>query len=182
MKEIEFRELQSLSEEQRAKLRELQMLCFPKLTEQTYKEDYHHPAALHIICLHEEQLIAWAAIHYSDIEFEGRALRLGGYGICTHPEWRHQGLARRLSALALEHLKDAKVDVAFHAVDMGEPSSIRFHEKKGFVIFRRPFSWTDIHGERKEKHGSMLMPMNSREDFEAILVGKDVLHVGQGYW
>jgi len=182
MTDFEYREIANLSEQQAEELFELQKICFPELTSETVRKDYYHPVATHIFTMDGENIVAWAGIHIAETEFQGDAVKLGGFGLCTHPDWRKKGIAQRLYKLAMNHIEDAKCDVAFHSVDTDQASTIRFHEKKGFVIFRRPFAWTDAEGQRKEMEGSMIKPLNSRELFEKILTGKEALYVGEGYW
>jgi len=47
-------------------------------------------------------LVGWAGIHETTQTFESREIKIGGYGICTHPNWQRRRVASRVSAEAMK--------------------------------------------------------------------------------
>lgn len=171
-----------LTEKQLQDRKRLQALCFPDVDPKEIKEDFYNPTIANVLAYINGQLVGWAGIHQADIEFEGKRIKLGGFGICTHPDWQRKGIASKVSQKAMGFIKDQGCDIAFLSVDLSNKTSVKLHQKTGFVSLPRKFSWTNVHGEVKKDNGGMIAPLNSQELFEYVLNGKDVLYVGKGYW
>jgi len=171
-----------LSEEQRNDVSVLQKLSFTDVSEEEASEDFYNPEIANVLAYVGKKLVGWTGIHRSDIVFEDKPIKLGGYGICTHPDFQGRGIASLMSAEAMKYLKNSGVDVAFLSVDLNNIPSIKVHKKNGFVEFPRMFSWINSKGETKQDDGGMIAPVNSQELFEYILYGGDNLFVGNGYW
>lgn len=60
--------------------------------------------------------------------------------------------------------------------------SVKLHQKNGFVMLPRKFSWTNSKGELKTDFGGMIAPINSEKLFEYVLHGSEIFYVGNGYW
>jgi GNAT superfamily N-acetyltransferase len=127
-------------------------------------------------------MVGWAGIHFSDTNYQGKKVKLGGYVICTHPDWQGKGVEARLSELALDYIKYKKCDVVFVSVDPSNQPAIMLHHRNGFSMLSNNFSWTNSKGELKEDVGGMIAPANSQVLYDFILNGSEVLHVGNGYW
>jgi len=114
--------------------------------------------------------------------FESREIKIGSYGICTHPNWQRRRVASRVSAEAMKKIIEIGCAVAFLSVDVSNTASVNLHSKNGFVILSREFSWTNSKGETRKDIGWMLVLVNSQELYELILNSLDILYVGKGYW
>jgi ribosomal protein S18 acetylase RimI-like enzyme len=174
--------VEKLDGEQQKAVKELQKLAFAGVDDEEAKKDFYHPASAQVLAYIGKKLIGWAGIHEAEQDFEGKKIKLGGYGLCTHPEWQRRGIAGKVSQAAMNFLRKKGCEVAFLSVDPSNTASVRLHQKNGFVMLPRDFSWTNSRGETKRDSGGMIAPVNSRELFERILNGKEVLFVGNGYW
>jgi len=174
--------VEKLSEEQEKAVSALQKLAFTGVSDEEVEEDFYHPKSAQVLAYIGKELVGWAGIHETEQEFERKKIKLGGYGICTHPNWQRKGVARKVSQAAMDFLKDKGCEVAFLSVEPSNLASIKLHQKNGFVMLPRDFSWTNSKGKVKQSDGGMIAPVNSKELFEHILNGKEVLYVGNGYW
>jgi hypothetical protein len=77
-------------------------------------------------------------------------------------------------------LEQARCDIAFLAAG---PGLVRLYEKLDFRWLGR-FTYLNARGELKETDDGMVAPVCSRERFEQVLAGEEVLHLGPegGYW
>ena len=174
--------VEQLSEIQELALGAMQKITFPDVDDDEAREDFFHPKSAHVLALEGEEVVGWAGIHEKNIEYEGRKIRLGGYGIGTHPDWRRKGIANKLAESALQYLAGRGCDIAFLSVELPNAASIKLHQKNGFVHLPVQFSWRDVHGTLKEDRGGMIAALNSKPLFELVLNGQSVFHVGDGYW
>lgn len=174
--------VEELSDEQEQAVSSLQKLAFVGVSNKEAKEDFYHPKSAQVLAYIGKDLVGWAGVHETEQDFEGKRIKLGGYGICTHPDWQKRGIAGKVSKAAMDFLKDNGCEVAFLSVEPSNLASIKLHKKNGFVMLPRDFSWTNSKGEVKQSDGGMIAPVNSQELFEHILNGKEVLYVGNGYW
>jgi ribosomal protein S18 acetylase RimI-like enzyme len=150
--------------------------------EKEVKEDFYHPASTEVLAYFDDKLVCWAGVHQTQQFFEGKEVKLGGYAICTHPQYRRKGIATKASQRVMEYLKQSGVEVGFLSIEVGNIAAIKLHKKNGFILFPRKFSWTNAKGEVKEDKGGMIAPIKSYDLFKYILSGKDSLYVGKGYW
>lgn len=97
--------VEELSSGQEKAVFNLQKLTFVGVTEEEAEEDFYHPNSAHVLANLEDELVGWAGIHETEIEFEGKMIKMGGYGICTLPDWQRSGIASRESQAALDFLK-----------------------------------------------------------------------------
>ncbi len=179
---LEIRVTEKLNQRQQEEVGELQKLAFTEVEDLEAEEDFYHPKSAQVLAYIDDKLVGWAGIHESQQTFKEKRVRLGGYGICTHPEHAGKGIATQVSRCAMQYLKDKGVEVGFLSVDPNNEVSIRLHKKNGFVMLTRNFSWTNSKGEIKQSSGGMITPINSQELFEYVLNDKDVLYIGNGYW
>ena len=167
---------------QQIQVAELQKIAFATVDAQEAQEDFYHRESCHVLAYLKHQLVGWCGVHETTQTYQGKEIKLGGYGICTHPEWRGQGIASRVSKVAKDGLFKRGGEVAFLSVDPTNQASVKLHHKNGFVMLHRDFSWINSQGELKQDRGAMIAPLNSQDLFEHILHGIDVLHLGNGYW
>ncbi|MBL7078172.1 GNAT family N-acetyltransferase [Candidatus Shapirobacteria bacterium] len=174
--------VEKLTKEQEEAVKGLQKLAFTEVDDREAEEDFYHPVSIQVLAYIENELVGWAGVHETKQDFEGKKIKLGGYGICTHPSYQRKGIASEVSKNAMESLKKNGVEVAFLSVDPSNTASVKLHEKSGFILLPRMFSWTNVHGELKESDGGMIAPVNSQELFESVFNGSSTLYVGSGYW
>lgn len=167
---------------QKQKIMTLQQLCFSNVSEREARLDFYHPVSVHILAWTNDRLIGWAGVHLEETNYLGRKIRIGGYGICVHPQVRRQGLANKICQLALEYLRTHDRDIVFLSVDLNNPGSMNFHQQLGFQLMKQNFSWTNSEGKMDESSGGMLKELNSPAIFELIMNGTAAFYVGCGYW
>jgi len=172
----------SLTGKQRKDKKRLQALCFGDIDPREIEEDFYNPEIANVLAYLGENLVGWAGIHQAKVEFEDRKVKLGGLGICTHPDWRRRGIATTVSREAMDYLRHKGCDIAFLSIDTARRGSKQLHEKNGFVSLPRKFSWTNKLGIVKESSGGMIAPVCSLELFEQVANGEETLYVGRGYW
>jgi GNAT superfamily N-acetyltransferase len=176
------RVITDLNIKQQQAVKDLQTLAFPNVADEEAEEDFCHPTSAQILAYIGDEFVGWAGIHETEQLFEGRSVKLGGYGICTHPDWQRRGIANKVSQAAMDFLRDRGCEVGFLSVELSNNASIKLHKRNGFVLLHRDFSWTNSKGKTKKDTGGMIAPINSQEQFDRILNGKEVLYVGKGYW
>jgi GNAT superfamily N-acetyltransferase len=88
--------------EELAASRRLEALCFPGFVEELAEEDllasYAPPrrGGVHVIC-HRDVPVSQIGVYHSQVNVYGSPLRIASIGgVCTHPDYRGQGLATRL--------------------------------------------------------------------------------------
>lgn len=182
MRKIKHFLVAKLSKLQVDELLELQKLAFPNVSDQEAKEDFYHPISSHLLAYRRDELVGWAGIHTRTVIFDGKEIKLGGFGICSHPDWQRKGIASKVSALAMDYLAKQRCDIAFLSIDPTNLASKKLHVKNGFVDLPRRFTWKNVHGEMKGDMGGMIAPVISQELFEYVLTGQGEFHVGDGYW
>lgn len=128
---------------------------------------------------HRHELIGCAGTRVRDIAYEGRIVRLVGIsGVCTHRDYRGQGIATRVCQQAMPFLAEAKCDVVFLSTSL---MARKLYENLGFRPLPQGFTWENIHGQVKHGHNGMLAPVCSPQIAQRIWNGSSVLHVGKGY-
>jgi RimJ/RimL family protein N-acetyltransferase len=182
LKKIHIKLFEKLNIEQKNEVRFLQSICFTKVSEEEAREDFYHTQSAQVLAYVGEKLIAWAGIHETEQLFQGRKIKIGGYAICTHPDWQRQGIAKKVSKRAMDFLKKREVEIGFLSIDPLNKASVKLHQKNGFVMLPRKFSWTNSNGEFKTDFGGMIAPINSEKLFEYVLHGSEIFYVGNGYW
>lgn len=172
--------IDTVTAEQRAAVFQLQVQhCFGDVPGVEIEEDFFTEPVSRVLCYHEHNLVGCAGTRVRPIQFEGKPIMLGGIsGVCTHRDWRDQGIATQVCTAAMLFLAEAKCDVVFLSTS---PMARRLYEKLGF----RPiplFSWENIHGQVKQGDNGMVAPICSLEIAEHIWQSEHSLHVGRGYW
>lgn len=174
--------LDKLSPQQETEVSNLQKIAFTEVSDSEAEEDFFNQEVAQVLAYLNNTLVGWAGLHQTEQEYEGKRIKLGGYGICTHPEYQGKGIGSMVASKAMEELRNKGVEVGFLSVDSPKHLSVGLHKKYGFVMFPRKFSWMNARGELDEDENGMIAPINSQELFEYVLNGKDKLYVGEGYW
>ena len=172
----------NLSTTQSIQVSSLQQLAFDNLSVAEAEEDFYHPESAHVLAYSGDTLLAWAGVHIESQTYLGRRIKIGGYGICTHPDWQGKGIASKVASQAMVYLKDHGCDIGFLSVDPTNQASLKLHSKFGFIPFTQPFSWTNNQGILKQDTGAMIAPINSLKIFEFVHSQSEPLYIGHGYW
>ena len=172
----------SVSTQDKKQIEKLQQMCFPDVSFQEARLDFCHVPTAHVLVFDQLELIGWAGLHISNVIFEQQEIKLGGYGICTHPEYRRKGVARQMCKKAFDFFRENYCDVAFVSVDPKNTASITLHKKCGFVFLGQQFSWHNALGELDSDDGGMIAPICSPQLYSLIYHSKTILYVGKGYW
>lgn len=172
--------LNTLTQEQKAAIFQLQVQhCFGDVPGAEIEEDFFTEPVSRVLCYRGDELVGCAGNRVRSIQFAEQTVMLGGIsGVCTHRDWRGQGVATQVCTAAMHFLAEAKCDVVFLSTS---PMARRLYEKLGFRPVPR-FSWENIHGQVKQGDNGMVAPLCSREIAERIWQGEHSLHVGRGYW
>lgn len=174
--------LENLNDSQEKAIKLLQHLAFPGVSDEEANEDFYHLESAHVLAYLGQNLVGWAGIHKAKPEFEGIKIKLGGYGICTHPDYRRLGIASEMSQTAQNYLTRQGCEIAFLSVDPANLASVKLHQKNGFRMLPGKFSWTNSKGELRYGEGGMVAPLKSQTLFKQVLKSKETFHVGNGYW
>jgi len=179
---IKVVESEKFTDKQKKDVKDLQQQVFVDVDEKEAKEDFYNPEVAGVFAYLGENLVGYAGVHESRMEFEGEMIKLGGYGIGVREDMRRKGIAAKMCQEAMKYLKEKGYDLAFLSIDASKAWTDKLHKKVGFVHLPRKFAWKNVHGNIKESDGGMIAPVNSKEKFEKVLNGKDVFYVGEGYW
>lgn len=171
-----------LSKKQARAVSRLQKVCFVDVDDEEASDDFYHPASAQILAYVGNVLVGWAGVHITEQVYKDKKIKLGGYGICTHPDWRQKGIATKIASKAMSFLKQRGCDIGFLSVNPNDERSIKLHQKYGFVMLQQNFSWTNSKGEIKQDRGGMISPLGSKALFEFVLNNSGPFYVGNGYW
>ncbi|HAI22197.1 TPA: hypothetical protein DCP77_02160 [Candidatus Collierbacteria bacterium] len=160
----------------------LQKQCFVDVDGEEANEDFYHKPAIQVLAYTDDSLVGWAGVHIAEQNYKGRQIKLGGYGICTRPDFRHMGIATKVAGEAMKYLKEKGCDIGFLSVNPNDEKSIKLHQKYGFVMLPQHFSWKNNKDRIKEDTGGMVASIESNELFNYVLNGQETLYVGNGYW
>jgi GNAT superfamily N-acetyltransferase len=170
------------SKEELKEIFKLKKLCFINVDEKEIKEDFYHLPSIQILAYDNSALVGWAGVHITEQNYRGRQIKLGGYGICTHPDFRQMGIATKVAEEGMKYLKENGCDIGFLSVNPNDEKSIKLHQRYGFVMLPQHFSWKSSKDVFKEDIGGMIAPIGSNELFNYVLNGRDTFYVGNGYW
>ena len=170
--------------EQQHDMLQLQIACFAdQVTKEEIEEDFNVSPIARVLAYHQDTLVACAEVHKREVEYEGQAVTVGGFGPCTSEDFRGQGIATRVCKAAMNYLRDQGCDIAFLSVDT-ERETHPLYERLGFKMLPHPFIYANVRGERKESDGGMIVPLRSQKLFDQVLNGntKFALTPETGYW
>ena len=180
--QINFVVLSKLTTKQELDVSALTKLAFVDVDEAEATADFYHPMSAQVLAYSDEKLVGWAGVHETEQDHLEKTIKLGGYGICTHPDWQRRGIASKVAEKAMEFRKESGCEVGFLSGNPGDKCSGRLHGKFGFVMLPQQFSWTNSSGEVKKDIGGMIAPIESKQLFEYILSSDELFYVGHGYW
>jgi predicted acetyltransferase len=172
--------IDDLTDQQKAEVFQLQLGCFSDVPGREIEEDFFTTPLSRVLAYEKDRLVGCAGTRKRKISYEGQTISLGGIsGVCTRSDRRGRGIATQVCTTAMQFLTELGCDVVFLSTS---PMARRLYEKLGFQPLEQGFSWENIHGQVKVGTNGMLAPLRSPALAEAILRGRSVFHVGQGYW
>lgn len=182
MQEVRLVLVTTPSDKQAKEISQLQKICFTDVDDDEAEDDFYHPQVIQVLAYSDDVLVGWAGVHITEQMYNDQKIKIGGYGICTHPQWQRQGVASRIVAEIMKYLKDNNCDIGFLSVNPDDEGSVKLHTKYGFEMMSQHFSWTDSKGTLKQDTGGMIAPINSDTLFDMVAHGHVPLYVGNGYW
>lgn len=174
----------SVSSTQKDEMLGLQIACFSdQVTSDELEEDFNRPPIARVLAYHQHELIACAEVFKRQVEYDKRAIVVGGMGPCTREDWRGQGVGTLVCKAAMNYLQDLGCDIVFLSVDT-ERKTYPLYERLGFKMLSKPFVYVNTRGEYKESTGGMIAPLCSPNLFEIILHGNNQFTLAPevGYW
>jgi GNAT superfamily N-acetyltransferase len=143
-----------------------------------------------VLAYSQEELVAGAELYVRPVEYEGRAIVVGGFGPFVREDLRNRGIGTRLCKAAMGYLQDQSCDVAVLTIGSEEGSGwqyrarLRFYGRLGFVLLDRPIRYANLRGEQLESEGALIAPLRSPELFEWVRCGAEPFSLGPepGYW
>ena len=129
----------------------LQKISFADVSEEEAENDFFHHEIVQVLAYFNDQLVGWAGVHITEQEYEYQNIKIGGYGICTHPDYQRKGVASMIVAEVIQYLHNNDCDIGFLSVNPNDQGSIMLHQKFGFVKLSKDFSWTDSKGKLKHE-------------------------------
>jgi ribosomal protein S18 acetylase RimI-like enzyme len=116
-----------------------------------------------------------------NIKFKEQDITLGGFGgVCTHSEFRRQGIATKLLKEGMKILKDNKCGIAFLNTDPNRLASL--YNKIGFVPLQREYKATGASGKIYLGKSGMIAPVCSKKIFKLVLKDTDVFDLQGQDW
>jgi predicted acetyltransferase len=127
------------------------------------------------------QIIGVLNLLKRNIKFKEQNITLGGVGgVCTHIEFRRQGIARKLLQEGMKMLKKNKCDIAFLNTDPKKLGSL--YGKFGFVPLPRRYKASGASGKVYLSEAGMIAPICSKKIFELVLKDTEVFDLQGQDW
>ncbi len=146
------------------------------------KDRYFSEPYAHLLAIEKRKVIGVTELFKRELIYEQQALTMGGFGFVTiSKKKRRRGVATALLNRGMMDFKMQKFDTAFLITDINQ-AMIGLYGKVGFVPLEKPFTYIGQLGTRYTEHNGMLAPVNSRDIFNRIINGKEILDIGLGAW
>ena len=133
--------LDKLSSQQEAEVSDLQKIAFTDVSDFEAEDDFFNPEVAQVLAYLNNTLVGWAGLHQTEQEYEGKRIKFGGYGICTHPDYQGKGIGSKVASKAMGELRNKGVEVGFLSVDSPKHLSVGLHKKYGFNSAQK---WMDF--------------------------------------
>ncbi len=128
-----------------------------------------------------DQIIGVTNLLKRSIKFKEQNITLGGFGgVCTHHEFRRQGVAKKLLKEGMKILKDNKCDIAFLNTDPGRLASL--YNRVGFVPLQREYRASGASGKIYLSKLGVIAPVCSKKIFKLVLNDTDVFDLQGQDW
>ncbi len=188
--EIAVADESELTSAQKDEFHQLALRCFPDVTADEAEEDFCSEPVARVLAYSQGELVAGAEVYRRQVEYEGRAIVVGGFGPFVREDLRNRGIGTRLCKAAMDYLREQGCDVAFLTIGSEEESGwqfharLRFYGRLEFVPLDQPVRYTNLHGQLLESEGALIAPLRSPELFEWVRRGASQFSLGPepGYW
>lgn len=135
----------------------------------------------YVIGCEDDRIIGVLNLLKRKIKFKEQNITMGGFGgVCTHTEFRRQGIAHRLLQEGMKVLKNNKCDIAFLNTDPKRLGSL--YGKVGFVPLPRKYKTTGASGKIYLSQAGMIAPVCSQKIFELVLKDTEVFDLQGQDW
>lgn len=135
-----------------------------------------------ILVFDQGSLIGVTAVFGRTILVNGERVLMGGVGrVRVRKDSRKRGVATKMMSRAMEVLKELNYDVAFLCTNL-DSFLADFYRKYGFVVLHKSYTYLGKSGKRYTDEDGMLAVVKSKEVFDKIIEGEDVLDIGVGNW
>lgn len=135
----------------------------------------------YVIAYDGNRIIGTLNILKRKIKFRKQKIILGGFGgVCTHTEFRRQGIAQKLLEEGIKILINNKCDIAFLNTDPKRLGSL--YGKFGFVPLPRKYKATGASGKIYLSQAGMIAPVCSKKIFDLVLKDTEVFDLQGQDW
>ena len=135
----------------------------------------------YVVGYKDYQIVGVLNLHKRKIQIETQDVLLGGFGgVCTHSNFRRQGIATKLLQSGMEALEDAGCDIAFLCTDLD--SLVSLYAQVGFVPLNRTYKATGASGRIYTDEDGMIAPVKSHKIFKQALKMKGVFDLQGQNW
>ncbi len=122
----------------------------------------------YVIAYEGDKIVGVLNLLKRKILFQGKPILVGGFGgVCTHSDYRKQGVATKMLKAGSETLKEQKCDIAFLCTDIKNIGKV--YANVGFKPLNRKYRATGLSGKIYESYDGMVAPVNSPDIFEQVL-------------
>lgn len=129
----------------------------------------------------ESEMVGVINLMKRNITFSERTINVGGIGgVCTHRDFRRQGIASELLVEGMKILKDERCDIAFLNADIKRHLSL--YGTVGFVPLHRAYKATAASGKVYVEKNGMIAPVCSPEVFKRVLESSEVFDLQGQDW
>ena len=136
-----------------------------------------------IVAVRDGEVVGLTVAFRRAIRFASWPVTLSGISdMCVTPEYRRQGIAKRLTVAVMDGLKSAGCDVAYLNAVLDEPGVPELYGRAGFRRLEHGHTYVGASGRRYLDHDGMIAPMRSRQPCAAILGQPEPFDIGQGNW
>ena len=146
------------------------------------QDDRYGSLPLAYVIAHErKEIVGVINLLKRKINFKIKTMLLGGIGgVCTHGDWRRQGIASRLLQKSLEVLKQQECDIALLCTDVNKLGKL--YSQVGFAPLGRQYKATGLSGKIYLDDGGMIVPVNSQKLFNEVLNDKKTFDIQGQDW
>ncbi len=135
----------------------------------------------YVIGYNESEMVGVINLLKRSIVFNGRPIVVGGFGgVCTHHNFRRQGIASELLVEGMKILKDERCDIAFLNADIKRHLSL--YSPVGFVPLHRAYKATAASGKIYVEKNGMIAPVCSPEVFNLVVESSEVFDLQGQDW
>lgn len=130
-----------------------------------------------------DTVVGKISLYKRSVRFGNSMITLGGIGgVCTHPDFRGQGIASKLMTQAMRGLMNRDCDVAFLCTDIESSWKVNMYGKFGFELLPKGYSFLGNKNKITIRNDGFISPIHSRTLWEKALQTDTPFFIGQGVW